>query len=276
MSTMREIQLCTFEILKEVVRICDKHNLTYYLNFGTLLGSVRHKGFIPWDNDIDIEMPIDDYWKFLKIAPEEISEDFFIQTHKSDHGYNLVWTQVRANNTTSMPVKFQNWDIHWGIHMDIYPLSGVANSKLGKKIQEKGLELSNILINKEFLQACEPHELGKNWKLRLLYRLPRSLREVLCSALLRVVLKNPYKCKYCSALEWRLRFRLDPLAYRNKTNVEFEGKIFSAPAEYDYILTTIYGDYMTPPPENKRYFGHEGVHGQIIYDHTKDYSAYRS
>lgn len=276
MSTMREIQLCTFEILKEVVRICEKHNLTYYLDYGTLLGAVRHKGFIPWDNDIDIEMPIGDYRKFLKIAPKEISSDFFIQTYRSDHGYNLLWTQVRANNTTSMPVKYQNWDIHWGMHIDIFPLASVFDSKLGSKIQSKGLEISRALINKEYLQACEPSEIEGNKKLKLLYTLPRSLREFFCSVILRMVLVNPGASRYCSALDRDLDYRIDPKAYNNKISIEFEGRFFAAPEEYDYILTTIYGDYMTPPPENERFFGHEGSHGKIIYDHTTDYRVYRN
>lgn len=274
-STMREIQMCTFGILKEVVRICDKHNLTYYLDYGTLLGAVRHKGFIPWDNDIDIEMPIDDYRKFLKIAPKEISKDFFVQTYESDPGYNLLWTQVRANNTTSMPVKFQNWDIHWGMHMDIFPLVSVCEDGIGKKIQDKALEIAQVLINKEYLQACEPENLNKSKKVQLLYRLPRSVRAFLCSVLLRMVLKAPNSSRYCSGLDWTISYRLDPAAYKSKTSVEFEGAMFAAPADYDYVLTTIYGDYMTPPPESERHFGHEGTHGKIIYDHTTDYRVYR-
>ena len=276
MSTMREIQMCTFEILKEVVRICDKHNLTYYLDYGTLLGAVRHKGFIPWDNDIDIEMPIDDYWKFLKIAPKEISKDFFVQTHESDPGYNLLWAQVRANNTTSMPVKFKNWDIHWGMHMDIFPLVSVCEEGLGKKLQAKALEIAQVLINKEYLLACEPESLTKSKKVQMLYKLPRSLRVFLCSMLLRMALRAPERTKCCSALDFSLPYRLNPAAYRNKTNVEFEGMFFAAPADYDYVLTTIYGDYMTPPPESERHFGHEGSHGKIIYDHTTDYRVYRN
>lgn len=276
MSTMREIQMCTFEILKEVVRICDKHNLTYYLDYGTLLGAVRHKGFIPWDNDIDIEMPIKDYRKFLRIAPKEISDDFFIQTHQSDSGYNLLWTQVRANNTTSMPIKFKNWDIHWGMHIDIFPLVSVFDSKMGRKIQSKGLEISRALINKEYLQACEPDEISGNKKLNLLYKLPRFLRAFLCSAILRVVLRDPFKSQYCSGLDHDIYYRINPKAYSNKVKLEFEGMLFMAPEDYDYILTTIYGDYMTPPPESERSFGHEGSHGKIIYDHTTDYRMYRS
>lgn len=275
MSTMREIQLCSFEILKEVARICEKHNLNYYLNFGTLLGAIRHKGFIPWDNDIDIEMPIKDYRKFLKIAPKEISENFFVQTFKSDSNYNLLWTQVRANETTSLVVKQKNWDIHWGMHIDIFPQVGVFESRLGKKIQKNGLEISRMLINKEYLKACEPSELASNKKLKILYLLPRRLRELFCSIILRVILREPTKYKHCSALEWGLFNNVESSAYKNKINVEFEGTSFSAPEKYDYILTTIYGDYMTPPPESERYYGHTGVLGEIIYDHTKDFRFYK-
>lgn len=274
-STIREIQLCTFEILKEVVRICDKHNLTYYLDYGTLLGAVRHKGFIPWDNDIDIEMPIDDYRKFLKIAPKEISRDFFVQTYESDPGYNLLWAQVRANNTTSMPLKYKNWDIHWGMHMDIYPLVGVCEDGIGRKLQSKILEITQVLINKEYLMACEPENLNKSRKVQLLYKLPRTVRSFLSSALLRVGLKAPFAAKSCCPLDWALPHRIDPAAYKTKATVEFEGAMLAAPGDYDYVLTTLYGDYMTPPPESERYFGHEGAHGEIIYDHTTDYSVYR-
>ncbi|MEE1329126.1 MAG: hypothetical protein UHS47_11365, partial [Oscillospiraceae bacterium] len=109
-----------------------------------------------------------------------------------------------------------------------------------------------------------------------LYTLPRSLREFFCSVILRMVLVNPGASRYCSALDRDLDYRIDPKAYNNKISIEFEGEFFAAPEEYDYILTTIYGDYMTPPPENERFFGHEGSHGKIIYDHTTDYRVYRN
>ena len=272
---MREIQMCTFDILKEVIRVCEKNGLTYYLDYGTLIGAVRHKGFIPWDDDIDIEMPIKDYRKFLKIAPKEISEDFFIQTYKSDPGYNLLWTQVRANNTTSLPVKFANWDIHWGMHIDIFPLVRVFDGKIGTKIQSKGLLIARALVEKEYLASCEPDQIAGNKKLRLLYKLPRSLREKLCDVILLLLLKNPFTGKVCSGLDREVSFRLNPAWYSNKTKVEFEGQYFDAPADYDAVLTAIYGDYMTPPPESERFFGHEGSHGKIIYDHTTDYKIHR-
>ena len=239
-STMREVQLCSLTILKEVVRICDKHNLTYYLNYGTLLGAVRHKGFIPWDDDVDIEMPLKDYRKFLKIAPKEISEDFFIQTYKTDHNFGPMWTQVRANNTTSMPLKWKNWDIHWGIHIDIFPLVGLFNGKRAQKLQLKAIAIARILINKEYLQACEPDEIGKSKKLMLLFKLPRSIRVCLCDLILRVFLKDPYKAEFCSALESTLSFRIKSSSYNNKTSVEYEGSFFAAPENYDNDIRRLY------------------------------------
>lgn len=131
-----------------------------------------------------------------------------------------------------------------------------------------------MLINKEYLQTCEPHEIEKNKKLKLLYWLPRWLRAGTCSAILRMVLKKPFQVTYCSPLDWGLHYQIDPSAYKNKISLAFEGAFLSAPEGFDHILTTLYGDYMTPPPESERHFGHEGAHGKIIYDHTRDYREY--
>ena len=86
MSTFREVQLKGYEILKAVVDLCEKHNLTYFLSGGSLLGAIRHDGFIPWDNDIDIEMPVKDYRKFLRIAKDELPQNLFLQTYFTDPG----------------------------------------------------------------------------------------------------------------------------------------------------------------------------------------------
>ena len=76
---LRQLQLAEHKMLCDFAKICDKHNLTYFLDFGTLLGAVRHQGFIPWDDDVDVTMPLEDYKKFLKIAQEELGDDTFFK-----------------------------------------------------------------------------------------------------------------------------------------------------------------------------------------------------
>ena len=84
MPTLREIQLFELQMLKDVVKVCDDNNITYIISSGTLLGAVRYGGFIPWDDDIDIDMPLPDYKKFLKIAQRELGEKYFVQNYKTD------------------------------------------------------------------------------------------------------------------------------------------------------------------------------------------------
>lgn len=97
--TLRKLQLLELKVLLEFKRICEKHQIQYFLMWGTLLGAVRHQGFIPWDDDIDVGMLRSEYVKFLAICNEELSQDFFLQTFESDKTYVNSFAKLRLNGT---------------------------------------------------------------------------------------------------------------------------------------------------------------------------------
>ena len=140
MATLKEIQNCELQILKTVVDICERHNINYYLADGTLLGAVRHNGFIPWDDDIDIFMGYDDLKKFKKICKKELPNKYFFQDYETDPGANWIFTKIRDNDTY-MPEfgieRSKDLTINEGIWIDIFPLLDVATdySKMIKQIE---------------------------------------------------------------------------------------------------------------------------------------------
>lgn len=109
------------EIYGEIVRICEKHNLEYFVVGGTLLGAVVHKGYIPWDDDLDIAMPRDSYDRFIQICKNELDERFFLHCTDTDKKYWLPFIKVRMNNTIFLEEKRKNVKSHAGIYVDVFP-----------------------------------------------------------------------------------------------------------------------------------------------------------
>jgi lipopolysaccharide cholinephosphotransferase len=269
-SNIREIQMLELKILKAVVELCDKHNICYYISCGTLLGAVRHKGFIPWDNDVDIEMPIKDYKRFLRIAKKELPDYLFLKTYKTCNGYNEMWAKIGANGTTSLPLIWKKWEMHWGISLDIFPLTGLYENKILKAIQCRLFNFCRTLLAKEYVMAICPNELDGNRKLQFLYKIPRSVRTFICTVISHLIMKDPYSSKQLSMVAHNLNYPIDSIAYEHSSKLMFEDSQFNVPANYDCVLTALYGDYMTPPPESEQ-IGHELYFGKVIYSCETDY-----
>lgn len=134
-SEFHNIEFICCETLRETVdRVCEKHNILYWLDSGSMLGAVRHNGFIPWDDDLDIKMYRDDYEKFLAVAPQELKKQYFLQTHQTDSEYPLFFAKVRKNNTFIDEKRYRRLNIHKGIYVDIFPVDKLgSNIKVAKK-----------------------------------------------------------------------------------------------------------------------------------------------
>ena len=136
-SQLKEVQQKELQILLEVDRICKRNGLTYYLIGGSALGAVRHGGFIPWDDDIDIAMPRDDYRKFLKLCSRELPAEYFLQTYTSQPDFPYPFAKVNLNNTTFIENRLHKLNIHHGIFIDVFPLDGVPHRKMWQALEAK-------------------------------------------------------------------------------------------------------------------------------------------
>lgn len=273
MPALREIQLFELQMLKDVVKVCDDNNITYILSSGNLLGAVRHGGFIPWDDDIDIYMPLPDYKKFLIIGQKKLGDKYFVQNYKTEKNYSEMWTQIRANGTTSMPVKNYKFDIHYGMCMDIFPMVGVSENPKKKLKQKKALDFNRLLLHDSYAKAVGEQI---NSKIKLIYLIPKCIRRLICKANEHNIMLNPFKYNQWTIVWYSMEASaIQPRKLLGKyKKIRFEDDYFNTFDDYNLYLTNLYGDYMTPPPENKR-GGHSDELGNIIFDLNKDYKDYK-
>lgn len=253
-ETLKKLHNVEIEILDEIVAICEKHNLKYYLIGGTLLGAVRHGGFIPWDDDLDIGMPRKDYEKFLSIASKELREQYMIDNKDTNKKYYLNFTKIRKKNTI-FEQDFQiNYDGPKGIWVDIFPVDEAKSLK--NKLTPVQKKINNIIFR--LLHYKNGFILGNkfNFIKKFLGKICIIKHETLLNIQekwLKLQDGKNYDCivNLASTYDYKKEiFKKEdiyPLA-----EMTFENKKYKVPKNYKKVLKQVYGDYMKLPPKDKQ------------------------
>ncbi len=267
-TDLTEIHRIELEMLKAVAALCDRYSLRYSIYCGTLLGAVRHKGFIPWDDDIDLAMPLNDYRIFLEHA-DELPPGMTCIHCGNTRDFTRFWAKVAADGTTFLPVELAELDIHWGISLDIYPMIGTPATVWGRKIHKCLLQAACKLQLAPKYRAARASGFVKT----LIAHLPYFVRCPANRVLLAFCLLEPDRGMRVGTID------AEPFAgkyhwedWQEMIELPFENATFRAPARYDKILRMMYGDYMQLPPEEARRIH---VKGDVIIDPHRDYRLYR-
>ncbi len=266
-----KLKLIELDLLRAFIDICEKHNLKYFLLGGSCLGAVRHKGFIPWDDDIDVGLLRDDYERFLAIAQKELPENIFLQTRKTDSEYPMNFAKLRNSNTTFIEKSIRNKKINHGVYIDIFPIDGFTDNK----IKRRWFLLKKRLYNyrSTFLYDLDFQKSIANYLKKVIaYAFAPSVEKTI------IKLDKMYKsfdyrkesmvANQCGA--WGEKEIVPKEYFGEGIEGLFEDIKVTLPAKYHEYLTHLYGNYMTPPPPEKR----EGHHYYTIMDLEKSYKEY--
>lgn len=264
---LENIQQVLLASLLEIDRICRKHHIQYFLGGGTLLGAVRHGGFIPWDDDVDIMMTRKEFDRLSRILPKELPKELIYQSPATDPFYHSVFHKVRLNGTAySTQFSKQFPKMHQGLFIDIFAHDAAPNSKYMQKVHIFLTLLARSLVFHKW-EETPMHFYGKN---KLFCRIATFLKnklsmrslEKLQNRILRAYNDSRHSRFYYDGTGEHLRHGVFPKNLLNKKiYMDFEGYRLPVPEKYHEYLVFSYGtDYMTPVPPSERVPGHEIIH----------------
>lgn len=262
-ATLRKLQMTQLEILKDFIALCRKYDLDYFMLGGSGIGTIRHQGFIPWDDDVDVAMPRRHYEVLLKAVEEEMGDRYEILTPLKDERYACNVTHMQKKGTRFVPENSRNLKCELGISIDIFPLDHVPEDRNKRRSQLKRVWfLSKLLYLCGTPEPLIPLEGVKktaaswicrmtHYGLKLLRVSPKRIYERLEKEETRY---NHERCRYLCPLEVTMADH----AYISKQEMyplqrmRFEGVEVLMPNQYDTYLKRLFGDYMTLPPQEKR------------------------
>lgn len=266
--TLRQQQEVLLSLLQEFDRICKKHHIPYQLFAGTALGALRHGGFIPWDDDLDVIMLRPDYERFMALAPAELDETHYcLQQEHSPH-WPLFFSKLRKNGTTCYERYIPKDPLtHHGVYMDIFPCDNLSDRRLFGKFQ---FYLSKIVIAKGLSRRGYETD---SFKKKLFMACCRLIPQKPIKRLVQLPGHSETKMvhSFFSAAS-KYEKNVFPRSWLQETvSLEFEGQSFPVSAHYEELLHRLYGDYMTLPSEEERACK---IHG-VIVDLEHSYEMYR-
>jgi lipopolysaccharide cholinephosphotransferase len=264
-SPVEQARIVMIKLLDTFVHICEENNLQYWLEGGTLLGAVRHKGFIPWDDDIDVAMPMKDYKKFLKIVKREICSDIFVMDRRWDKAYPFNFfkivdaysTYISKHNRIELP--------EMGIYLDVFPMVDYPRFLSSEKLIMWTKRVEHLFVKSIFSRQEISHCKNKltihflNKCIKHFYLIARIFLHKAIFSFMNI-LSFGKQVFYSNTIEHNgyhilhKREHLYPLGW-----VEFEGKQYYAPRNTDQYLKDLYKDYTKIPPKEKQVFHHKEI-----------------
>ena len=261
-SQLRSLQLTEVNILRLFAEICEKHNLRYYMVGGTMLGAIRHQGFIPWDEDMDVGMPRPDYEKFMAIVKDELPEGYDIRTFKQNADYKRAFSKLvntRVTLTNESNVK-KTLEYAW---LDIFPFDGMPANRVMQLAHFWRMtfwrflyrascfdEMVNLnrpgrpLYLRAIIKFLQITHFGSRLDTRkLLYKLEKGLAKYPYDS-------SPYMVSFFG--QYMTKEIVDKKLLGEGKKYPFENIMLNGPENYDAFLTQFYGDYMKPPADSDK------------------------
>lgn len=277
---MTDLQKKLLEMLKVFIKVCDDNNLRYFLSSGTTLGAVRHHGFIPWDDDIDVMMPREDYEKLMSLKHPFDDNRYFLQCYKTDPHYILNYGKLRDSSTTFIENNYAHHKINHGVWIDIFPIDGRSKKIKPNRFKAKIQNLrfwANVWL-------CYPYAFRRKFRLKYFFTdLMFNLIAFIFFPLNVFLYRNRLVDWWCTRVKYDeatyvgmigdfyINHAMWPKEWTDdKVMMQFEDVMAAVPKEYDKYLTFIYGDYMKLPPIEKQ-VGHHHDKGFSLTVGYKDY-----
>lgn len=278
---LNELHLVLLDLMKKFDSICKKYKIEYSIGFGTMLGAIRHQGFIPWDDDVDILITRKEYEKLTKVPAEEYDNKYFFQTIETDKNYPYNTARLRLNGTAMIYEKWINSGFHQGIYIDIIPLDNVPDIRIKEywqKLQIIFLTPFRFARNKNVFFNC-----GKN--------IPYSIKKIIYIIISKFPLSQIYQKevnvekKYMNNQTKRIAFlgegnlllkkwyptqTIPSKAMKEFLYVRFEDTYFMCSKQYKQLLKQWYGNYMKLPSEDKR----QVYHQPLFFSTSTSYDEY--
>lgn len=255
MNDLKHLQKVILEIVKDIDSLCVENNIEYYLIAGTAIGAVRHKGFIPWDDDFDIIMDYQNYSKFLRIAKEKLDstkyyvEEGYVDSPNPFSKIRLLGTTFQESNEDANSEKCN------GIFIDIFNMENAPKGKIARLWQYVCCKLLlTICLRERGFVTNSPIK-----KLSLFLSTPLKNKTIKNYFRKQVEKYRGIETEYLGSFSGNLRYKnifFKRSDFSNPIRVPFEDLMLPLPSGYNNILTQIYGDYMTPPPKEKQICSH--------------------